>query len=91
MYTHPNFIKEEMHAANVMYAKSLQSCLRSATRWSVAGQTPLSMEFSSQEYWSRLSVPSQRDHPKPGMEPRSPALQQDSLLSEPREIFNKNG
>ena len=68
MYTHPNFIKEEMHAANVMYAKSLQSCLRSATRWSVAGQTPLSMEFSRQEYWSGLPFPSPEDLPHPGIE-----------------------
>ena len=65
MYIHPNFTKEEMHVANVMYAKSLQSCLRSATRWSVACQAPLSMEFSRQEYWSGLPFPSPEDLPHP--------------------------
>ena len=33
------------------------------------------MEFSRQEYWSRLPFPSPGDLPGPGIEPRSPALQ----------------
>ena len=41
------------------------------------------MEFSRQEYWSGLPFPSLGDLPDPGMEPRSPALQADSLLSKP--------
>ena len=41
------------------------------------------MGFSRQEYWSGLTVPSPGDHPGPGIEPRSPALQVDSLPSEP--------
>ena len=40
------------------------------------------MELSRQEYWSTLPLPSPRDHPKPGTEARSPALQADSLLAE---------
>ena len=32
-----------------------------ATPWTVAHQTPLSMEFSRQEYWSRLPFPSPGD------------------------------
>ena len=40
------------------------------------------MEFSRQEYWSRLPVPSPGDLPNPGMDPGSPALQADSSLSE---------
>ena len=40
------------------------------------------MEFSRQEYWSGLPFPSPRDLPDPGIEPGSPALQTDSLLSE---------
>ena len=40
-------------------------------------------EFSRQEYWSRLPFPSPEDLPKPGIEPGSPALQVDSLLTEP--------
>ena len=42
----------------------------------------LSMEFSRQEYWSGLPLPSPRNLPDPGIKPRSPALQADSLLSE---------
>ena len=46
-------------------------------------QTPLSMEFSRQEYWSGLPWPSFfRDLPDPGIKSRSPALQADSLLFE---------
>ena len=41
------------------------------------------MEFSRQEYWSGLPFPSPGDLPDPGIEPRSPALQEDALLSEP--------
>ena len=37
------------------------------------------------EYWSGLPFPSQRDFPNPGIKPRSPALQADSLLPEPPE------
>ena len=41
------------------------------------------MGFSRQEYWSGLSFPSSGDLPNPGIKPRYPALQADSLLSEP--------
>jgi len=44
---------------------------------------PLSLEFPREEYWSGLPFPSPGDHPDPGIKPRSPALQADSLLSEP--------
>ena len=54
-----------------------------ATPWTVALQAPLSMEFSRQEYWSGLPFPSPGDLPNPGLKPRSPALQADSLPSEP--------
>ena len=37
------------------------------------------MEFSGQEYWSRLAFPSPGDLPGPGIGPGSPALQADSL------------
>ena len=46
-------------------------------------QAPLSMEFSRQEYWNGLPFPSLEDLPDPGIEPRSPALQEDSLPQEP--------
>ena len=41
------------------------------------------MEFSRQEYWSGLPLPSPRDLPEPEINPRSPTLQADSLLSNP--------
>ena len=41
------------------------------------------MGFSRQEHWSGLPFPSPGDLPDPGIEPRSPALQADSLTSEP--------
>jgi len=48
------------------------------TPWTVAHQAPLSMGYSRQEYWSGLpfSPPGASD---PGIEPRSPALEADSL------------
>ena len=49
----------------------------------VAHQPPLSMEFSRQGSWSGLPFPSPEDLPDPGIKPRSPALQADSLPSEP--------
>ena len=54
-----------------------------ATPWTVAYQALPSMGFSRQECWSGLPFPSQGDLPDPGIEPRSPALQADALLSEP--------
>ena len=53
-----------------------------ATPWTVAHQTPLSMEFPRQEYWSGLPFPSPGDLPKLGIKSRSPALQADDLLTE---------
>ena len=55
----------------------------SETPCTIARQAPLSMEFSRQECGSGLSFPSPGDLPDPGIEPRSPALQADSLLSKP--------
>ena len=60
-----------------------QSCPILATSWNVALQAPLSMGFSRQEYWSGLLFTSPGDLLDPGVEPESPALQADSLLSEP--------
>ena len=41
------------------------------------------MGISRQEYWSGLPFPSPGDLPDPGIKPRSPALQADTLPSEP--------
>ena len=54
-----------------------------ATPWTVAGQAPLSMEFYRQEYWSGWPFPSAEDLPNLEIEWESPALQANSLPSEP--------
>ena len=59
-----------------------KSCPTSVTPCTVARQAPQSTGFSRQEYWSGLLFPSLGDLPDPGIEPRSPALQADSLLTE---------
>ena len=41
------------------------------------------MDFSRQEYWSGLPFPSPGDLPNPGIKPGSPALEADTLTSEP--------
>ena len=53
------------------------------TPGTVAHQAPRLTEFFRQEYWSELPFPSPEDLPSPEIEPGFPALQADSLLSEP--------
>ena len=53
--------------------------------WTVAYQAPPSMGFPRQEYWSGVPFPSPGDLADPGSEPGSPALQADTLPSEPPE------
>ena len=60
-----------------------------ATPWTVAYQSPPSMGFSRQEYWSGLPLPSPGDLPDPGIEPWSPAMQADALPSEPHTHTHK--
>ena len=45
----------------------------------IACQSPLSMGFLRQEYWSGLPRPPPGDLPDPGIKPTSPTLQVDSL------------
>ena len=54
-----------------------------ATPWTVAHQAPLPTGFSRQEYWSVLPFPSPGGLPDPGIIPKSPALEVDSLSTEP--------
>ena len=63
--------------------KSLSPVRLFVSPWTVAHQAPLSMGFSRQEYWSGLPFPSAGYLPDPGIEPRSSALQADTLPSEP--------
>ena len=57
--------------------------LLTVTPWTVALQAPLSMKFSRQECWSGLPFAPPGDLPDPGIEPKSPVLQSDSLPLEP--------
>ena len=53
------------------------------TPQTVDHQAPLSVEFSRSEYWSGEQFPSPGDLSDSGIEPRTPALEADSLPSEP--------
>ena len=54
-----------------------------ALPWTAAHQAPLPMGLSGQECGSGLPCPPPGDLPNPGIKPRSPELQADSLPSEP--------
>ena len=60
-----------------MKGKSLSHVRLFATPWTIQ-----SMEFSRPEYWSGSPFPSPKDLPNPGIEPRSPTLEADSLPAE---------
>ena len=63
--------------------QSLSSVQLFANQWTVAHQAPLSTGFPRLEYWSGLPFPSPGDLLYPGTEPGSPALQLNSLPTEP--------
>ena len=69
--------------ADKVKVKSLSRVRLFATPWSVAHSAPPPMGFSRQGYWSGLPFPSARNLSDPGIEPRSPTLQADTLTSEP--------
>ena len=69
----------------------VQSCPTLPTLWTVAHQAPLSMEFSRQEYWSRLPFPPPGHLPDPGVKPTSltsPALTVSSPLAPTGKHYN---
>ena len=74
--------------------KSLSCVWLLVTPWTAAYQAPLSMGFSSQEYWSGVPLPSPMHRlsfsmacgillPPPGVEPSFPALQGRFLTTGP--------
>ena len=82
-----------MNGFFIPQVKSLSRVQLFETPWTVAYQAPPSMGFSWQECWSGLPFPSPGDLPDSGIEPGSPTLQADALLSEPpgkpsREAFS---
>ena len=64
-----------------MLSRSVVS--NSETQWTVALQAPLSMGIFQARILEWVAMPSSRDLPHPGVEPRSPVMQVDSLLSKP--------
>ena len=62
----------------------------SVTSQTIACQTPLSMGFPRQEYWSGLPCPLPGDLLDPRIKSRCPALQPESLPSEPPGKDTKN-
>ena len=69
--------------SQIQASKQSLSCIPLFTiPWTVVYQASLSMGFSRQEYWSGLLFPSPGDLPDPGIKPRSPRLQADTLPSE---------
>ena len=76
-------VGSSLMAGKKVKVKSLSRVQLFATPWTVVYQAPPSMGFSRQEYWSGLPFPSPGGLPNPGIEPRSPALQEDALPSEP--------
>ena len=68
--------------------KSLSCVQLFVTPWTLAYKAPPSMGFSKQEYWSGLPFPPPGDLPDPGIEPRSPTVQADTLPSEPSGNLN---
>ena len=61
----------------------IQSCLTLCNSMDCGLPGSQSMGFYRQEYWSGLPFPSPGDLPDLGFKPEPPALQEDSLLSEP--------
>ena len=67
-----------------------QLCLTLCSPMKHSPQAPLFMGFSRQECWSGLPFPSPGDLPNPEIEPGSPTLQADSLLSELSGTYMQN-
>ena len=83
--THTDFSNHWEYPHITLKKRVTQSCLILFRPHGLyaACQAPLSMEFSSQEYWRGYPFLSPEDLPDPGIKPRTPALQADSLPSEP--------
>ena len=76
------FIMPEEYAVAVQLLICVWLCDPLDCRLPVTCQAPLSMRFFRQEYWSGLPCPPLGDPPNPVIEPKSPALQADSLPAE---------
>ena len=82
-YLHPRIGSDNLNFKSETESEVTQLCPTLCDPVDCSLPAPPSMEFSRPEYWSGLPFPSPGDPPDPGIEPGSPALQADSLLSEP--------
>ena len=64
-------MKKSVTSVMCVLFKSLSHVQFFAIHWAAAHQTPLSMEFSRQKYWSGLLCPPPGHLPNPGMETAS--------------------
>ena len=72
----PQFLTtHDLRSVSMVDAQLLSCVLLFATPWTVTCQAPLSVGFSTQEYWSELPFPSPWELPNPEMEPVSSAPQ----------------
>ena len=70
-------------ALGIDCAQSLSRVRLFETPWTVVHQSPLSMGILQARILEWVAMPSSGDFPNPGIKPRSPTLQTDSLISEP--------
>ena len=75
-----------LHIERKSESEVAQSCPTLCNPMNCSLPASPSMGFSRQGYWSGLPFPSPGDLPNPGIEPGSPALQADTLPSEPQII-----
>ena len=73
-----------------MYAQLVSHVQLFTTPWTATCQTPLSMEFSRQEYWSGLSFPPPGDLPHQGIKPISLTGRQIFTTVPPKKLILKS-
>ena len=72
-----------MEKNKAVYASSFGHVQLFEAPWTIACQAPLSRRIVQARILEWVAMPSSRGLTNPGIEPRSPELQADSLLPEP--------
>ena len=67
-----------------------QLCLTFCDPWTITHQAPLSLEFSRQEYWSWLVLPTPVHLPHPKIKPTSPVSPVSLPLSHQQGLFSSS-
>ena len=84
IWDHINNPKTKIQVVLILWDKPYESKSHSVVSNSATPRTIQSIEFSRPEHWSGQPFPSPGDLPNPGIEPKSPGLQSDSLPAEPQ-------